>query len=92
MPRSTNTVSVPHDIIYQQSPQINSGIEAVDSFAFKTLPTPALGASANPLQIYLEIGAYIWGLGMIALLIYSLISILILKRQLKCAQLIEKNI
>ncbi len=92
MPRNTNTVPIPHDIIYQQSPQINSGIEVVDSFLSNSLPAPAAGTSVNPLQIYTEIGAYIWVLGIIALLVYSLVSILILKRQLKNAQLIEKNI
>jgi beta-lactamase regulating signal transducer with metallopeptidase domain len=92
MPRNTNPVPIPHDIIYQQSPQINSGIEVVDSFVSQSLPAPTIGASVNPLQIYVEIGAYIWVLGIIALLIYSLVSILILKRQLKSAQLIEKNI
>ena len=92
MPRNTNAVPIPHDIIYQQSPQINSGIEAVDSFVSQSLPAPTAGASANPLQIYVEIGAYIWALGIIALLVYSLVSILILKRQLKSALLIEQNI
>lgn len=92
MPRNTNTVPIPHDIIYQQSPQINSGIEAVDSFVNQSLPAPAVGASANPLQIYVEIGSYIWVLGIIALLVYSLVSVLLLKRQLKGARLLEKNI
>jgi beta-lactamase regulating signal transducer with metallopeptidase domain len=92
MPRNTNAVTISPDIIYQQSPQINSGIEAVDSFVNNSLPSAAVGASANPLQIYVEIGAYIWGLGIITLLIYSLVSVLLLKRQLKGAQLIEKNI
>jgi beta-lactamase regulating signal transducer with metallopeptidase domain len=92
MPRNTNAVPIPHDIIYQQSPQINSGIEVFDSFVSKSLPAPAIGASVNPLQIYVEIGAYIWFLGIIVLLVYSLVSILILKRQLKGAELIEKNI
>jgi beta-lactamase regulating signal transducer with metallopeptidase domain len=92
MPRNTNAVPIPHDIIYQQSPQINSGIEVVDSFVNNSLPAPTIGASVNPLQIYLEIGAYIWILGIIALLMYSLVSILQLKRQLKSAQLIEQNI
>jgi beta-lactamase regulating signal transducer with metallopeptidase domain len=83
MPRNTSAVPIPHDIIYQQSPQINSGIKAVDSFIREALPAPAIGASVNPLQIYTEIGAYIWVLGITALLVYSLASILILKRQLK---------
>ncbi|SCP97465.1 M56 family metallopeptidase [Anaerobium acetethylicum] len=92
MPRNTNAVPIPHDIIYQQSPQINSGIGVVDSFVSESLPAPTIGASVNPLQIYVEIGAYIWVFGIIALLIYSLVSILILKRQLKSAQIIENNI
>ncbi len=65
MPRNTNAVPIPHDIIYQQNPRIDSGIEAVDSYVSKSLPVPAstAGASVNPLQIYTEIGSYIWVLG-----------------------------
>lgn len=92
MPRNTNAVPIPHDIIYQQSPQINSGIEVVDSFVSESLSAPTIGASVNPLQIYTEIGAYIWILGIMVLLIYSVMSVLLLKRQLKSAQLIEQNI
>ncbi|MGF7142018.1 beta-lactamase regulating signal transducer with metallopeptidase domain [Anaerotaenia torta] len=92
MPWNTNTVPIPHDIIYQENPQINSGIEVVDSFLSKSLPGPATGASVNPLQIYIEIGACIWVLGIIVLLIYSLVSVLQLTGQLKSAKLIEKNI
>ncbi|MFA5675024.1 MAG: M56 family metallopeptidase [Christensenellales bacterium] len=86
MPRSSSAVPIPYDIIYQQSPQVNSGIGVVD------FPAPSIGASVNPLQIYVEIGAYVWVLGIIALLVYSFVSILILKIKLKSAQLIEKNI
>ena len=92
MPRNTNAVPIPHDIIYQQIPQINSGIEVFDSFVSESLPAPTVGASANTLQIYIEVGAYIWVLGIIVLLVYSLVSILKLKRQLKSAELIEQNI
>lgn len=92
MPRNTNAISIPLDIIHQQEPQMNSGIEIVDSFISKLLPVPTVGASINPLQVYIEIGAYIWILGMIALIAYSFVSVLIVKRQLKNAQLIEQNI
>ena len=92
IPRNMNTAPIPHDIIYQQSPKINSGLDAVDSLVNQSLPAPAIGASANPLQIYTEIGAYIWVLGIIVLLVYSLVSVLLLKRKLKSAELIEQNI
>lgn len=92
MPRNMNNMPISHDIIYQQSPRINSGIEIIDSFVSKSLPAPTVTASANPLQIYVGIGAYIWIFGIMVLLVYSFVSILILKRRLKGAQLTEKNI
>ena len=92
MPRNTNTVPIPHDIIYQQNPKINSGLDVIDSLVSESLPAPAIGASVNPLQIYVEIGAYFWILGIMILLIYSLVSGILLKRQLRSAELIEQNI
>lgn len=49
IPRNANVVPIPHDIIYQQSPQINTGIETVDTFINQSLPAPSMGASINPL-------------------------------------------
>jgi beta-lactamase regulating signal transducer with metallopeptidase domain len=92
MPKNGSNVLIPHDIMYQQSPQINTGIEVVDSFVSQSLPSPLIGDSVNPLQIYVQIGAYIWILGVIAFLMYTLLSILSLKKQLKTAQWLEKNI
>jgi beta-lactamase regulating signal transducer with metallopeptidase domain len=92
LPRNKISVPIPPDIIYQQSRQIDSGIEVVDTYVGGSLPAPTVGASVNPLQIYIQIGAYIWIIVMVAFLIYSLVSVLLLKKQLKNAQLIEKNI
>lgn len=92
LPRDINTVAIPQDIVYQQNPQINSGIESANAFINGMLPAPTIGASVNSLQIYIQIGTYIWVLGMMALLVYSLVSILLLRRQLKNAQLAEQNI
>jgi hypothetical protein len=49
-------------------------------------------ASASPLQIYIQIGKYIWILGIAAMLLYSIISILLLKHRLKGARNIEGRI
>jgi len=92
MPRNVNTVPIPHNIIYQQNPQINSGILYVDTMVNGSLPAPAVGASANPMQIYISVASDLWILGIILLLIYSLASVFLLKRQLKNARLMEHNI
>lgn len=72
MPRNTGAVPIPNYIIYQQSPQINTGIEVVDSFVRDSLFVQTTSESVNSLQIYVEIVAYIWGLGIIVLLAYSI--------------------
>lgn len=87
-----NTSPIPQNIMYQQTPQINSGITAVDSYVNRSLPSPIAGASANPLQTCTRIGAYIWLLGIAVMLIYSVVSVLILKRGLKSARRTEGNI
>lgn len=88
----TSITPIPYDIAYQQNPQINSGIIAVDTYVNRVLPSPSVFASANPLQIYIQIGLYIWILGIAAMFLYSVVSILILKRRLKSAQHMGKNI
>jgi beta-lactamase regulating signal transducer with metallopeptidase domain len=87
-----NTSPIPQDITYQQTPQINSGITAVDTYVNSSLPAPIAEASANPLQIYTHIGMYIWLLGIATMLIYSVVSVLILKSRLKSARYTEGNI
>jgi beta-lactamase regulating signal transducer with metallopeptidase domain len=92
MPRKTNAVPIPNEIIYKQSLQIDNGIRVLDSFTSETLHAQQASASISPLQIFIEYGAYIWMLGIIVLFVYSFVSILVLRRKLKAAQLIEKNI
>lgn len=92
IPRNISTVPIPHDIIYQQSLHSNSKLGAVDSFVSNSLHTPVIEVSVNPLKIYIEVGSYIWLFVIMMLLIYSLVSVLLLKRQLKSAQLIDQNI
>lgn len=87
-----STTPIPQGIAYQQSPQINSGIAAIDTYVNGALPAPSAAASVNPLQIYIQTGAYIWILGIVAMLAYSIVSVIILKRHLKNAQHIERNV
>lgn len=81
---------IPQISMNEQGQQmINSGIE---SFVEESFPTSTIVESVSPLQLYIQIGAYIWILGMVLLLMYSLVTMFLLKRQLKEAQLIEQNI
>ena len=57
-----------------------------------SLPEPDATASVNPIQIYILIGACLWALGIVTMIVYSLISVIGLRRRLKNAQLIEEDI
>jgi beta-lactamase regulating signal transducer with metallopeptidase domain len=87
-----NTAPIPQNIAYQQVPQINSGIPAVDTYVNGSLPAPMEYASINPLQIYLFLIAVLWLMGMVGLLCYSVISMILLKLQLKTAYHMQANI
>ena len=86
---------VPADIEYAKIPKIDSGMHAVNMvinpvlenhFAVKEI------ASVNPIQVIIFISSYIWMIGVIGLLIYAFVSFIMLKRQVKNAQAIDKGI
>lgn len=90
---SAETVSP--DIMYQDTPQINSGIPVINATVNPYIgehfgPTPYY--SANPLQILIPSVAYGWLLGVFGMFSYALISWGLLKRKLKTAILLRENI
>lgn len=87
-----NTKVIPKDIVYTGLPQINSGITAIDRAVNNSLPSPVIGASVNPMQIWIGLGQGIWILGLIGLTIYSIVTTMKLSRKLKSAVQIEDNI
>lgn len=87
-----NTKVIPKDIVYTGLPQINSGITAIDRAVNNSLPAPVIGASVNPMQIWIGLGQSIWILGLIGLTIYSIITTMKLSRKLKSAVHIVDNI
>ena len=89
---SINTKTIPEDIAYTQVPQVESGIRVIDGAVNRILPAPVVGASVNPMQIWLAIGSAIWMLGLVVLLIYSVFATLRLSRNLRSATHLYDNI
>ena len=83
---------IPLNIGLMEQPQINTGIKGVDSAINASLPLVTPYASANPMQIVLFILSLIWVTVIVALLFYSVISYLVLKRKVSTAILVEDNI
>ena len=91
LPRNADIAPI-YDAILRHSPQIESAAESAASLSADPLPVPHFEANADPIWIYVKAASYIWFLGIMALLVYSLVSTLLLKRQLKNARSTEENI
>ena len=86
---------LPQDILYTAVPRIQSGVEVIDDFVNPVLAdsmSPALGASANPSQIWSFVLSRIWAAGTVVMLLYALISYLLLRRRVATATLFSENI
>lgn len=88
--------TIPQDIIYSEIPSIQSGVPVVDNAVNavieRSLPPTSFVSSVNPVQIALEIGAYLWLAGTLTLLLYGIISYLHLKKRVITAIRIHDNI
>jgi len=83
------------DIMMDRTPEINTGIPIINQVINPVISgsfTPDPGTSANPLQLWIPTFAVIWIVGMIALLIYTVISYVKVKRKIGTAVLLRENI
>ena len=87
-----NTETIPRDIMYAKVPQVDSGVAIIDRSVNNLLPAPSAGASVNPMQIWLTLGAVVWLAGVVVLLIYSFFTTIRLYRRLKTARHIFANL
>lgn len=90
---SAETVSP--EILYTRSPTIQTGIPALNSAVNPLILqsfTPAVGVSANPLQIWTFLASVLWLMGIAAMLLYTLISYIRLQRRVQTAVLLRENI
>ncbi len=88
----TKTNHIPYEVRYMEVPQIDTGIPIVNNNVNPILPNATPTASVNPIQIWIFIGEIIWLIGVITLLLYSTISLILLKKRLLDSVLYKDNI
>lgn len=82
-------------IMMEQSPSVQTGVPALNHVINPVINgsfTPAPGASANPLQIWIPVLAGIWLFGIAALFLYSAVSYWRLRRKVCEAVILRGNI
>ncbi len=87
--------TVPTDILYAQTPTIQSGIPAVNTIVNPILsetlaPTPS--DSVNPMQVVTSVACTVWLIGVAAMLVYTALSYLRLYRKVREASPREQNV
>lgn len=90
---SAETISP--SIMMEQSPSVQTGVPAPNHVINPVISgsfTPAPGASANPLQIWIPVLAGIWLFGIAALFLYSAVSYWRLRRKVCEAVILRGNI
>lgn len=83
------------NIMTDKTPTINTGIPIINSTLNPVISdsfTPNPGDSANPLQVLIPILTAIWIVGIVALLIYTVISYARVRRKIGTAVLYKDNI
>lgn len=86
--------TIPDEIVYATIPSVNTGIGVVDTVINPVIGqvlAPQVGDSVNPVQILLEVGGYVWAVGLGAMLVYALISYVMVRRSVREAVLLEGN-
>ncbi|MFZ7131782.1 MAG: M56 family metallopeptidase [Eubacteriales bacterium] len=87
-----NPTPVSNDILYDVSPNINTGMPNIDQSISGLLPEADVVTSVNPMQIWIFIGSLIWILGIAILLVYGIVSFIRMKGNLKNANCVMDNI
>ena len=86
---------IPADFEYAQIPQIDSGIQSIntvinpvlaDNFAVKEV------ASINPIQIVIILFSYVWIIGVVGFMIYALVSFFLLKNRVRNSEPLDRGI
>ena len=90
--RGTAMQFIPDDIALAPQPRVELITPRLSEAINHSLPAATPQYSANPMQIWLFIGAVLWCVGMAALLVYSVVSVWRLRRRVATATRLDGNV
>lgn len=88
--------TIPPDIEYTQTPQIDSGITSIDTAVNPIIqknftPSNEL-TSMNPIQLPIYIGSYIWQIGIVIMFLYAFISYVRIRLKVRESLKVDGNV
>lgn len=87
--------TVPSDIMYTQTPKIDSGISSVNTVVNNVvMPSfkPDIADNVNPMQIVVFIASVVWVIGIVVMLLYTIISYARIRFKVREAVKLQNNI
>lgn len=83
---------IPSGLGLMQIPAVNVGADGINQAINSSLPPATPEASANTMQIMMEMAGIIWTVGAISLLVYGIVSYLKVIHMLRTATLLQDNV
>ena len=87
---------VPKEIMYSRTPEVETGIDAVDTVLNPvitgSMAPVEIGPSVNPMQVVTYVASTLWIIGIIAMLLYMGISYLMLRRKVRASVHMQENV
>ena len=86
---------VPGNIEMVQKPQIYSGVRIIDQAVNPVIGgtlSPKAGDSVNPMQVAVSVASVVWLAGLAVMLFYALISVLLLKRNVRASLMVSGRV
>ena len=84
--------TIPPSVLTDSIPAIHSGIHAFNSVVNPMLQEAVIEKGSNSLQDWIPVVSVLWGIGVLAMLIYSAVSFFRVKRRVRTAVLLRENL
>jgi len=85
---------IPPEILLSETPALQTGVTVIDMTSASAMSSlaPAVGDSANPLQVWTAVGAAVWIAGAALMLLYAVVSTWRLRHRMREAVLLDGNV
>lgn len=83
---------IPNDIEYAAEPRITVSVPPVNNAISEQLHPAQPTASANPMQTAMAVGAFVWAFGVLAMMIYTVVSYISVRKKVRNAKLSGGNV
>lgn len=84
--------TIPPSVLTDSVPAIHSGVHAINTVVNPMMQRAVISEGSNSLQDWIPVASVLWGVGVLAMLIYGAVSYFRVKRRVRTAVLLRENL